>query len=122
MLFYASFLHNLKLSENRVGIKFHKYSLAVEQNKYLIKIVNVHIVHKLNDWPKNPTNNFKFNNCLFGATNVVISSYKEKYVGNGIACNSTGWWSFHNETAKNVVILVLIIVHQHMLTMAKLTF
>ena len=90
MLFYASFLHNLKLSENRVGIKFHKYSLAVEQNKYLIKIVNVHIVHKLNDWPKNPTNYFKFNNCLFGATNVVISSNKEKYVGYGITCNSTG--------------------------------
>ena len=28
--------------------------------------------------PRNLTNNFKFKNCLFGATNVVENSDKEK--------------------------------------------
>ena len=31
----------------------------------------------------NPTNNFKFKNCVFGATNIVKKSDKEKYIYNG---------------------------------------
>ena len=27
--------------------------------------------YDLDAWPRNPTNNFKFKNCLFGATNIV---------------------------------------------------
>ena len=30
------------------------------------------------------TNNFKFKNCLFGATNIVKNSDKEKYVYSGV--------------------------------------
>ena len=48
-------------------IKFDKDPSAVEQNNYLTKIVNVYIVYDLNAWPSNPSNNFKFENCLFGA-------------------------------------------------------
>ena len=48
-----------------MGIKFDKDSLAVEQNNYLTKIVNVYIVYDLDPWPRNPTKNFKFKNCLF---------------------------------------------------------
>ena len=59
-------------------IKFDRDLLAVEQNNYLIKIINVYIVYVLADWPRNPTNNFKFKNCLFGATNTVKNSDKEK--------------------------------------------
>ena len=102
-------------------IKFDKDLLAVEQHNYLTKSVNVYIVYELYDWPKNPTNNFKFKTCLFGATNVVKSSDKEKYVYRGygitfvqicknihylynlyIICKN--WWSCVNDTVRNVII------------------
>ena len=54
-----------------MGLKFHKDPLAVKQNIYLTKMVNVYIVYDLAAWPRNPTNNFKFKNCLFGATGIV---------------------------------------------------
>ena len=54
-----------------MGIKFDKDPLAIEQNNYLTKIVNIYLVYDLDAWPRNPTSNFKFKNCLFGATNVV---------------------------------------------------
>ena len=52
-------------------IKFNKDPLVVEQKTYAIKIVNVYIVYDLDAWLRNPTNNFKFKNCLFGATRVA---------------------------------------------------
>ena len=74
-------MHNVKLSRYRIGIKFDKDTLAVEQNNYLTKIVNVYIVYELYTWPRNPTNNFKFKNWLFGATNVVkIVIKKSMYI------------------------------------------
>ena len=99
-------MHSTKLSEYRIGIKFHKDPLAVEQNNYFNKIVNVYIVYDLDAWPRNPTNNFKFKNCLFGATNVVKNSDKEKYVYSGyrIAFDSGGSWSFDNDFARNFII------------------
>ena len=39
--FYTAFLHSIKLSGYRIGIKFDKDPLAVEQNKYLSKNLNV---------------------------------------------------------------------------------
>ena len=49
-----------------MGIKFGKDSLAVEQSNYLTKVLIAYIVYNLNAQPRSPTNNFKFNNCLFG--------------------------------------------------------
>ena len=57
-------------------MKFDKDPLAVEQNNYVSKIVNVYIVFDLDAWPRNPTNDFKFKKCLFGATTVVKKSDK----------------------------------------------
>ena len=37
----------MKLSEYRIGIKFNKDLLAVEQNNYLTKIVNFFIVYEI---------------------------------------------------------------------------
>ena len=74
---YAAFLNSIKLSEYRIGIKFDKEPSALEQNDYLTKIVNVYIVYHLHVWPRNSAYNFKFKNCLFGATNVVKNSDKE---------------------------------------------
>ena len=48
-----------------------KEPLAMEQNNYFTKIVNVYIVYDLDSWERNPSNNFKFKNCLFGATSIV---------------------------------------------------
>ena len=64
-------LHDKKLSGCRIRIKFHKYTLAVEQNNCTTEIVNDYIVYYLATWLINPSNNFKFRNCLFGATNIV---------------------------------------------------
>ena len=99
-------MDGIKVSGYRMGIKFDKGPLSVEQSNYCTKIVNVHIVYDLDAWPKNSTNNFKFKNCLFGATNIVKNSDKEKYVyrGHGITFDSAGSWNFDNGTAKKVVI------------------
>ena len=74
----------------------------------MTKIINVYIVNDLAAWPRNPTNNLKFKNCLFGATNIVKKSDKEKYVysGYGITFDSGFSWSFDNGTARNVIIFV----------------
>ena len=100
------FLHSIKRPEYRIGIKFDKDSLAVEQKNYLTKIVNVYIIYDLQSWPRNPADNFKFKNCLFGATNVVKNSDKENciYNGYGITFDSAGSWSFDNDFARNVTI------------------
>ena len=99
-------MHSIKLSEYRIGINFDKNPLAVEQNNYLNKIVNVYIVYDLDALQRNPTNNFKFKNYLFGAINIVKrNGDKEKYVysGYGITFDSAGLWSFSNYFAINFI-------------------
>ena len=44
---YTAFLNSIKLSESKIGIKFHKDLLAAEENKYLRKIVNAYIAYDL---------------------------------------------------------------------------
>ena len=56
---YTAFLHSIKLSGYRMGIKAGKDPLAVKQNNYLTKVLNAHIVSDLEAWLINPTNNFK---------------------------------------------------------------
>ena len=99
-------MHSMKFSEYRMGIKFDKAPLAVEQNNYSSKIANVYIVYDLNVWARNSTDNFKFKNCLHEATSVAKNSDKEKYLysGCGITFDSAGSWSFANEIARNVTI------------------
>ena len=67
---YTTFLNSIKISGYRMGTKFDKDPLALEQNNYSTKIVIIYIVHDLDAWPRNPTKNLKFKNCLFGATNI----------------------------------------------------
>ena len=76
-------MHGIKLSEYRTGIKFDKDTFAVEQNNRLTKVLNVYTVYEFKAWPKNPIKNFKFKNCLFGATSVVKNRDKEKWVYGG---------------------------------------
>ena len=99
-------LHSIKRSEYRIVITFDKDPLAVEQNNYLTKIVIIYTLFDLDDQQKSPTNNFKFKNCLFGATNIVKNSHKEKYVSNeyGITFDTAGSWHFGNNFVRSVVI------------------
>ena len=41
---YTAFMHSIKLSEYRIGIKFDKEILAVEQNNYLSKIFTLPMI------------------------------------------------------------------------------
>ena len=66
-----------------MGIKFGKDPLGLEQTNYVSKIIIIDIVYDLDAWTRNPTNNFKFKNCLSGATDLVKNSDKENYVYNG---------------------------------------
>ena len=43
----------------------------MEQKHYLTKIVSFYNVYILDAWPGSSTNTFKFNNGLFGATNIA---------------------------------------------------
>ena len=60
-----------------MGIKFDKDPLAVEKNNYATKFKNTYIVYDLGACLRNPTNNFKLESCLFGATDIVKNSDKK---------------------------------------------
>ena len=49
----------------------------MEQNNYLTRFVKVYIVYDLDAQHRNPTNNFKFNNYLFGTNNITKNSDNE---------------------------------------------
>ena len=66
-------MHNITLSGYKIGLKFNKSILAVEQHSYVI--VNAYIAYDLDDWPQNLINNFTLKSCLFGATNIVTTTY-----------------------------------------------
>ena len=72
-------------------------------------IVNVYIVYDLDAWPRNSTNNFQFKNCLFGTTNTIENSDKEKYVYSecGITFDSGHIWCFCNNFAGDVIIFAV---------------
>ena len=72
----------------------------------MTKIVNVYNIHDLVAWPKIPLQKFTLKNCLFGATNIVKSTDKGKWVysGYGIAFDGGIWWSFGNGTVRNIII------------------
>ena len=49
---YTALLHSIKLFGHRMVIKVDKDPLAIKQNNYLSKILNVYIVYDLDAWPK----------------------------------------------------------------------
>ena len=99
-------MHSITLSQFKIGIKFDKDPLAVEQDNYLIKFVNVCTDYDLVVWSRNLTSNLRFKNCLFRPTSVVKTSDKENYIysGYGITFGSAGSWSFEVNFARNVII------------------
>ena len=69
----------------------------------MTKIVDAYIPYDLDVWPRIPTNNFRFKNCLFGAASIVNNSYKEKNVhsGYGITFDSACSWSVDYDIDRN---------------------
>ena len=69
-------------------------------------ILNFCIVYELNAWPRNPNNTFTLKTCLFGTAKLTKNVDKSKftYNGRGTSFNGKGYWSFDNDTARNVVI------------------
>ena len=60
-----------------MGIKFDKDPLAVEQNYYLTKIVNVYIIFDLDDWPRNTLRNLTTKTaCIVEKTSIVKDTNK----------------------------------------------
>ena len=61
---------------------------------------------------------------MFGATNMAKNSDKSKWVYSGyeIAFDRKGECNFGNASAKNAVVLVLIIVHHLILIITKIIF
>ena len=64
-------------------------------------ILNICIVHELNNSPRNPTVN------LIKIRNTAKSKFT--YNGRGIAFDGKGMWSFGNDFARNGKLLLLII-------------
>ena len=58
ILLYTDFLHKIKVFGYKIRIQFSKSVLVVEENNYAAKIANVCIVYDLDNWPRNPLNNF----------------------------------------------------------------
>ena len=124
ILNFTVFFNSIKISKYKISTKFDKVPLAVEQNDYLTKIVNVYIVYDLNSWSKNPTNIFKFQIYLFGATNIVKNSDKEKYLFSGyrITFDSAGSWSFGNDITGSVIIFCVDNSSSIILKIGRITF
>ena len=84
--------------------------MAVQQNNYLTKIVNVYIVYDLDAWPRNPTNNFRLKKKLFRATSKVKNNDKKSmyvYSGYEITFDSADSRSFDNDITRNVIIFCI---------------
>ena len=39
-------------------------------------ILNLYVVYELNNWPRNPTNNFTLKNCLLGTVKLTRNAGK----------------------------------------------
>ena len=79
------------------------------------------MVYELNHCPRNPANHFPLKNCLFGTFKLVRNVIKSNFTFNRgrIAFNWEISWSFDNDSARNVVIFVLIIVRHLILIIQK---
>ena len=96
------------LAIGRVILKFN-YSVLVQKSFSLLNsnfILNLHIVYKFDNWPRNPTSNFPLKKYLLGTVKLIRNVIKSKFIyfGQGIAFYREGSWSFDNKFARSVVI------------------
>ena len=97
------------LTNGRVNLKFNNSVLGQKKNSpslYSNFILNFYIVYELNNWWRNPTNNFTPKDRLFGTVKLTRNADQSKftYNGRGIAFDGKGMWSYVNYFARNIVI------------------
>ena len=99
------------LANGWVVLKFINSFLVQKSSSssYSNYILNVYILYKLNNWPRNPTDNLLLKNGLFGTMKLVRNAIKSKFTCNsrGITFDGEGSWSFGNDFAINVPIFWL---------------
>ena len=63
------------------------------------------MVYELDNWPRNPVDNFTLKNCLFDTVKLTRDADKTKfaYNGQGIAFDGQGMQSFGNYFIRNVI-------------------
>ena len=73
------------LANGRVILKFNNSVLVQKSSSLLYSnfMLNLNIVYELNNWPRNPINNFPLKNYLFGTVKLVRKVIKSKFVYNG---------------------------------------
>ena len=81
----------LNLANVKVLLKFSNCVLVLKSFSSLYSnfILNLYIVYDLNNWPRNPTNNFPLKNCLFVTVKLVRNTIK-CYNGPGTAFDGEG--------------------------------
>ena len=119
-----AFLYRIKLFRYKMGIKFDKDPLVVEQKYYFTKIVNNYIAYDLRCLAKKSYNIFKCRICLFAATSIVNDSDKETSVhsGYGKTFKSTGPWNLDKEFSRYIIIFGADNIHHLMLKIARIIF
>ena len=67
-----------------VILKFNNSVLVQKSSSSLYSkfILNSYIVSELNNWPRNPTNNFPLNKCLFDGVILTRNAGKSKFTCN----------------------------------------
>ena len=85
------------LANVRVTLKFNNPVLVQKSYSSLYSnfILSLYIVYKWNKWPRNPTNNFTLNNCLFGTVKLTRNAEKSKFSYNAwgrVLDGKNMWW------------------------------
>ena len=101
---YTAFLHSIKLSGYKTGIKYDKNHLGVVQKNTLTKIVNVYIVYDLDAWPKIVLRNFIPISFFVWSKVNTKNIEKSVYSGYKIAFDGKGQLSFGDYYARSVII------------------
>ena len=72
------------LANDRVILKFDNSVLEQTSSSSLHSnfFKNLYIVYEINNWPRNPTNNFSLKNCLFGTVKLVRNAIKSIFIYN----------------------------------------
>ena len=73
-------LPNIVYFNRKIALKLNSTPLILDRNSYIAKILNVYIVFDLDYWQKDPVRSFTQKSCLFGETNTVKNSDREKFV------------------------------------------
>ena len=61
-------MQNIKYFEHPIGLQFNDSMFVF---KKMLNYVNAYIVYGLDNWSRNPLNNFTLKNCLFGGAIIV---------------------------------------------------